>query len=158
MWIRSRSPAVIRDADDDASALVGGAEADGALRRLALGCSLGGRFNAVIHRVANHVDKGVAQFFNDVAIQLRLLAFEYKVHLLLLLGGEIAYQPGHLMKRTADGHHAQGHGVALQIGGDAAELAQVARQLEAVDVLHVGILHHHGLRNHQFPHQVHETV
>ncbi len=63
--------------------------------------------DAVVDRVADHVDERIAQLLHDVTIQFGLLAFQDKLHLLPLLRGEIAHQAGHLVKHRANRDHAQ---------------------------------------------------
>ena len=150
--------AVILDRDDDAAALMGGGKTNRPERGFSLGHAFRGQFDAVVNRVADHVDERVAQLLYDVAIQFRLFAFHDKLHLLLLLRGEVAHEARHFLKGPADRHHAQRHGGALQFGGDPAELTQAPRQMTTRQPLHVGVLDDHGLGNDQFPHQVHQAV
>jgi hypothetical protein len=52
--------AVIDDCDDDMAAFVMGAEVNGAGFALAAGGALGGRFEAMVSRIAHHVGERIA--------------------------------------------------------------------------------------------------
>ena len=146
------------DPDDDAAALVGSRETDRAELRLTLRDAVRGMLEPMIDRVADHVNKGITQLFDDVAIELGLLTFQHELDLLLLLRGEIAHQSVHLVEHRADRDHAKRHGVSLKFRGDPAELAQAAHQLKAVDRLDVGVLDHHRLGDDQLAHEIHQVV
>ena len=149
---------VILDLDDDAAALVEGAQADRAHRRLALGNPRLGFLAAVVRRVTDHVDQRVRQLLDQVAIQLRVLAAQDELHLLVLQRRNIANDARHLLEGGANRHHAQRHRRALQLAGDAAELGEVPLQGATLEGLNVPVLHHHGLRDHQLAHEVDEAV
>ena len=103
----------------------------------------GWKFETVVHGVADHVDEWIAKLLDDVAIELGLLALQQKLHLFVLLRGEIAHEAIHLMKHPANRDHPQRHCVALQLRGYPTELTQAAHELQAVDFLDVGVLDHH---------------
>ena len=150
--------AIVLDADDDAAALVGSGEANSAELRLTLRDAVRRILKPVIDRVADHMNKGITQLFDNVAIELGLLTFQQELNLLLLLRGEISHQSVHLVEHRADRDHAKRHGVALKFRGDPAELAQAAHQLKAVDHLDVGVLDHHRLGDDQLAHEIDQVV
>ena len=135
-----------------------GAERDCAGCRLARGDAGLGHLDAVVGRVADHVDERVAQFLDDVAVELGVFPFEREEDLLPLLEGEIADEPRHLLEGVADRHHPQRHRRPLEIGGDAAELAETAGEMGAGDRLELGILHDHRLRDDQLTDEIDEAV
>ena len=104
------------------------------------------------------MNQRIAQLFDDVAIELGVFALEIQLDLFSLLEGQIADEPGHLLERVADRHHPQRHRCALQIGRDAAELAEAAGEMGAGDCFELGVLHHHRLGDHQFPNQIDQAV
>ena len=146
------------DADEDASALVGCGESDGSDRGLSLLESLRRAFEAVINGIADHVDEGIPEFFDDVAVEFGLLPVEQELNLLALLGPDVAHETGHLLEDAADRNHAQGHGVALEFGSCPAELTQAAGQRAAPEGLDVGILNDHGLGDDEFPDEIDEGI
>ena len=150
--------AIVRDADHDPAALVVSLEADGSERGLALGDAFVGHFNAVVRRVADHVDERVRELLDDVAVQLRVLARQEQLDLFALRSRKIADQARHFLECGTDRHHAQGHRVVLEIGGDARELAHAARELPVAEFHHLRMLDDHGLRDHKFANQVHQGV
>ena len=154
----AQAPAVVLDLDDDESALMEGPQCDRAGARLA-GSHAGLRhLDAMVGRVADHMNQRIAQLFDNVAIELGVFPLEIQLDLFPLLEGQIADEPGHLLERVADRHHPQRHRRALQIGGDAAELAEAAGEMGAGDCFEFGVLHHHRLGDHQFPHQIDQAV
>jgi hypothetical protein len=150
--------AVVLNLDDDVATAMEGAEMNGAEAGLAFGGAGLGFFDAVIGGVADHVHKRIGDFFDDVAIQFGVFTAEDKLHEFVLLGGEIAHEAGHLLERGADRDHAQRHGGALQFTGDAAQLAEIARQIAAGRAQQFRVLHHHGFGDHQFADQINERV
>ena len=81
---------------------MGRAKANRSLRRFASGYPLVLWLNAMINRVADHVDEGIAQLLNHIPIQLGLFTFKEELNLLTSAGCEIAHQTSHLLEGTPD--------------------------------------------------------
>ena len=72
------------------------------------------------------------------------------------LASRHAHEAGHLLEGGLDRHHAERHRGALEFAGDAAELAEVAREIGAGRFQQLGILHDHGFGNDEFADEVDE--
>src|ERR1035438_3154085 len=101
---------------------------------------------------------GIGQFFHDGAVDFGFLAADFQFRGLSHLAGQIAHLPCHALKQLADGHQAHGHGSLLQFGGDARQLGQIALQAGTLQSSQVGVVAHHGLRDHQLSGHVHQIV
>lgn len=110
---------VVGDADDDPASLVEGLEADGAGGIFPFCFAFGGGFDAVVRGVADHVNEGVGEFFDDVAVEFGFFSGELELDFFSLGRGEIPHEAVHFLERGADGDHPERHGVVLEIGGDA---------------------------------------
>ena len=119
--------AVVADGDHNPAALVHGMQPHSAKRRLALRHANLRQFDAVVYGVAHHVHQRVAQLFHNVAVNFGFFTGQQQLNLLALGRRQVAHQPVHFLKGATDLHHAQRHGVALQVGGDALQLAHEAR-------------------------------
>ena len=86
------------------------------------------RLDAVVDAVADHVHERIGDLLDDLAIELGVLAAEHELDRLVRLAPQVADDAGDLLERLADRHHAQRHRAALQVGGDALQLAEVAGQ------------------------------
>ena len=82
-------------------------ERDRAERGLALCDTLLGRLDAMIGRIADHVDERVVELLDQGAVEFGILSLQHEPDILPLLDGEIANQPRHLLERSADRHHPQ---------------------------------------------------
>ena len=71
---RCRSAPVVGDGDDDLGAQLHGVQADGSVRRLACGLTVGRRFDAVIDGVAHQVHQGIGKLLQNAAVHLRVRA------------------------------------------------------------------------------------
>ena len=77
----------------------------------------------MIDRIADHVNERIAQFLDNISIQLGLLAFHHELDMLLLLRGEISDKTVHLLEHPSNWDHPKRHGVALKFRGDPAQLS-----------------------------------
>ena len=121
--------AVVADLDDDAVAAVEGVERDRALARLAGRLADLGRFDAVVGRVAHHVDQRIAQLVDHPLVQLGLLAADLQADLLAVGPRDVAdhaLEPG---EQRPDGHHPRVHHALLDAVADAIELMDRLEQL-----------------------------
>ena len=150
--------AIITDADDDAAALMRGLQFDCPLRWFALFRAQVWRLNSVVDCIANHVHQWISQLFHYVAIDFRVFSQQLQMHFFMLRDREISHQTRHFLKGTTNRHHPQRHGVVLQVAGDARKQAQMWCQSSRLQFFDMRVLHHHGLRNHQFTHQVHQLI
>ena len=150
---------VVGDLDDDVAAFVPGGEPDRALLGLAGGAPLGRHLEAVVGRVAHHVDQRVLDQIEHLPVELGLGAVHLEFDRLAELGGEVAHDPRQLLPRIADRLHARLHHAFLQLGGDVREPLQ--RRLEfgilvpPADLEQL-VAREHQLRDHG--HQVLERV
>ena len=135
-----------------------GAQVDRALGGLPLG-ETGFRFlDAMISGVADHVNQRIGNLLDDVAIQFRVFTTEDELNLLALLGRQVTHQAGHLLEGGADGHHAQRHGGALKLAGDAAKLAEIAGEVATGGTQQLRVLHDHRLGDDEFADEIDEAV
>ena len=74
----------------------------------------------MVARVADHVDQRIADFLDDIAVELDILALDFELDVLARLGGNIAHQPRHLLEGRLERDHAQTHRGFLQIAHDLA--------------------------------------
>ena len=150
---------VVGDLDDDVTAFVPGGEPDRPSLGLAGGAPLGRHLEAVVGRVADHVDQRILDEIEHLAVELGLGALHLELDRLAKLGGQVAHDPRQLLPRIADRLHARLHDAFLQLGGDVGEALQ--RRLEfgilvpAADVEQL-IAREHQLRDHG--HQMFERV
>ena len=103
------------NADENTAALVGGGESHCAEGALAIGYAFFWRLQAMIDGIADHVNEGVREFFNDVAVEFGFLTIEYQLDLFFLLGRNIANESSHFLESGANGNHSERHGVALKL-------------------------------------------
>ena len=95
------------NANENAAALVGCGESHRAEGWLAACRAVCGRFDAVIYGVADHVHEGIAEFFDNIAIEFRLFSVEDKLDLFFLLRPNISDESRHLLKRGTHRNHAE---------------------------------------------------
>ena len=150
--------AVVGDGNDDAAALVERTEHELAMGRLAGADPRFGVLDAVIHAVAHHVHQRVVDVLDDLPVKLGVLAAQFEVHGLARLPAQIADETGHLLEGLLHRHHAHGHGVALQVGRDALQLAQIPGQPFVRHAAQRGILLDHGLDDDQLTDHVDQVV
>ena len=77
--LRVEPGAVVGDGDDNVAALVIGGERQPSLRRLAGAAASFGILDAVIDAVPQHVHQRIADFLDDLAIELRVFAGDDQV-------------------------------------------------------------------------------
>ncbi len=141
------------------TAFVPGGEPDRALFGLAGGAPLGGHFEPVIRRIADHVDQRILDEIEHLPIELGLGALHLEFDRLAKLGGQVAHDPRQLLPRIADRLHARLHDAVLQLRRDVRQALQ--RRLELgilvppADVEQL-IARQHQLRDHG--HQMFERV
>jgi hypothetical protein len=121
--------AIVGNLDDDRTALVEGAQRETAGRALAGGGARLRRLDAVIDAVADHVHQRVVHVLDDLAIEFGVLSRQRQLDRLAGALAQVADETRHLLERLANGHRAHRHRAALQLGRDATQLGEVARQL-----------------------------
>ena len=96
--------------------LTHGGEHDLAFRPFPLPAPLGGRLDAVIHRVAEQVQQRVAELVQDRPIELDLLPLDAERHLLPQLAGEIPDEARKTVEQLPDWRHPRLDDLGLEIG------------------------------------------
>ena len=102
-----------------------------------------GRLEAVVDRVADHVDQGVRELVDHPLVQLGLLAADLEDHLLARGEAQVADDPAEPLEQRPDRHHPGVEHALLQPVGDPAQavdrlgerldlLARLADQVELV--------------------------
>ena len=117
---------VVGDLDDDVPALVIGAQRQSRLRRLPAAARTSAVSMPWSTLLRTMCISGIGDLLDDLAIELGVLAGEHELDGLARLAAQVAHDARHLLEGLADRHHAQRHRAALQIGGDALQLGQVA--------------------------------
>jgi hypothetical protein len=118
----------------------------------------GGRrgLEAVVQRIADHVDERIADLLDDGAVELGVLAAGGEGDLLAEVAGEIAGEALHFLEGGLDRDHAQRHGGVLQFLGDATELGDVALQGEPSPPPVSRRLDELALHDHEFADDIHQ--
>ncbi|MCY1228560.1 hypothetical protein D9M72_408830 [compost metagenome] len=106
--------AVVENLDDQAARIVARLQRDAALRRLALRRAHLGRFDAVVHRVAQQVRQRRVQCFQDVAVHLRAGADQLQVHRLAERAPEVAHHARVAGQRVRQRAHARGQRAVIE--------------------------------------------
>lgn len=99
---------------------------------LAQGQTLFGRFNGVVHRVADHVHERVGNGFVDGLVHFGIAALGDEIHFLIQLLAHIPDDAVHLLEYAGQGHHTHGHDYILQLIGELAQFP--GRLVEVVQV------------------------
>ena len=107
--------AVIRDLDDDVTALVEGIEGHGPDLGLARLDAVGRDLQTMVGRIAHHVGERVLDQLQHLAIELRLRALHHQVDFLVEFVRQIPDDAGQLRPSIADRLHAGGHDAFLQL-------------------------------------------
>ena len=94
--------AVILDLDQDLIARLASRHADLARGGLAPTAALGGRLNAMVDRVADDVDQGVAHHLDHLAIQVDIRPFDPQDHRLAQFGSRVADHAGKSREQRID--------------------------------------------------------
>ena len=131
-------------------------EPDRALRRLAGGDPLGGRFDAVIGAVAHQVGERILDQIEHLAVELGIGAAHLELDVLAELGAEIAHDARQLLPRIADRLHARLHHAFLQLGGDVGQPLQ--RHLEIGIFVAADDLEQLVAGQHQFRDRGHQMI
>ena len=108
--------AIVGDFNHHLIALMVGLHTDSALCRLAGGGPLGGRFDAVIHGVADEVGQRLAQNVENALIEVGVFAAQFKLHLAAARLGHVTHQAREAPEELLHRHHADLHHRLLQIG------------------------------------------
>jgi hypothetical protein len=97
------------------------------------------------------VHKRIADAFHHGPVELGILAHGLELH--VLPGGprEVPGQPGHLLEKGAERHHAQGSPHLLRLAGDLVELAQLPGEGRRSRSPQLRALDDHVLRDDQLP-------
>ncbi len=149
---------VIGNGNDDFPADVFGGQGNAALGGLALLEALLRQLDAVVHGVADHVHKGVADGFVDGLVHLGIAALGDKIHVLIQLFAHIPDDAVHPLENAGKGHHADGHDHVLELVGELSQLAGGFVKVIQLQAPQFGVAHHHGFGGDDLPHQVHQLV
>ena len=106
-----------------------GVERDRPLGGLAGGLADLGRLDAVVGRVADHVDQRIAQLVDHPLVQLRLLAVDHQVDALAVAVGDVADDALEAGEQRPDGHHPRVHHALLDAVADPIELVDRLEQV-----------------------------
>ena len=120
--IRVQPRAVVPDLDHHVIAAVKCVEGDRSLARFSGRLANVGQFDAVIGRIADHVDQRIAQLVDHPLVQLGLLAVDDQADLLPVGPRDVADDPLETSEQRTDGHHARIHDRLLDRIADAVEL------------------------------------
>ena len=140
---------VVGHLDDDAAALVVGAQPDGAVGRLAGGAARLLALDAVVDGVADHVHQRVGDLLDHAPIHLGAFAAGFHADELAGAAREVAHHARHLLEHPAHRHHAHARADALQIAGDLGHLADVAAQARGEAAPEFGGVGDHGFDDDQ---------
>ncbi len=116
--------AVVADLEHDVAAFSGQIEIDMAAGRLAEGASHIGGFDAVIHRVAQHVLEGRQHAFEQRAVQLALGVVHLKLDVLTQFGRHLPDDASQAGQQAGERHHAGAHEALLKFRIGASLLQQ----------------------------------
>ena len=141
------------------AALVRRRQGDGAVLGLAFGQPLFGHFNAMVATVAHQVRERVGDLFHQPLVQLGGFAPRHQLDPFAELTGQVAQHARKAAEDDRHRNHAHRHHRLLQVARVALQIGQTGQQLlvhSRVQVL--AVLRQHGLRDHQFAHQVDQLV
>lgn len=111
--------AVVLDRDDHFAAGLAGRKRHRAGFDLAGGKALGGRFEAVIDRVAHQMHQRIGQTLDDCFVDFGALALRHQFDHLAGFAGEIMDEAAETGEQGGDRHHAQHHHRVPQFAGEA---------------------------------------
>jgi hypothetical protein len=111
-----------------------GGDADGGLGRLAGLHALGGWLDAVIDGVAQEVQQGLLEHFQQCLVDLDLLALDFEADLAAQGAGELAQGHGEVIEQRGQRDHAQLARRAVEIPDEAFEIMGLVAQTR----FHVG--------------------
>ena len=112
----------------------------------------------MIDGVADHVHQRIGQFFDHVAVEFGIFAAQFQIGLFARLSRQIPNQAGHASEQLPDRDHPHRHRDALHVGGDAGQVAQIARQSRTVNHGHIRIVLDQRLRDDQLADHFDEIV
>ena len=115
-----------------------------------------GKFDAVVHGIADQVSERILDRLDDGLVEFGLLALHLDLHLLAATEGDVAHRSRKLRPDVPDGLHAGLHDFFLQLGGD--EIHALGDRLKAGVFRGIGDLQKLVARQHQFADQRHQLV
>ena len=161
---RVHATAIVANFDNDLRALMIGVEIDGAARGLSGSQALVGGLNAVVHRIAHQVHKGLGKRVKNALIEIGVLAGEVQGHILATLLGNIADDTRKTAEELLDGHHADFQNAFVQLIEDASLKRHRVGKLGAQGISGVLLVKlgqraiEHGLANDQFADKIHDRI
>jgi hypothetical protein len=111
---------------------------------------------AVIGAIAHEMGERVLHQFEDLAVELGLGAFHFKLDGLAELGGQIAHDARQFLPSIADRLHTRLHDAFLQLGGDIRQPLQ--RHLEVGILVPAHDLKQLIARQHELRHRRHQMI
>ncbi len=109
---------VVAHFDNDIAALVGQAQLDSALLRLAEGATLFRAFQAMINRITQHVFQWRNHTLQHAAIHFAFGVADFETDLFIQFACHLAHDPPQARQQPLERHHARAHQAFLQLGVD----------------------------------------
>jgi len=110
----------------------------------------------VVHGVAQEVDAGRVELFDDGLVEFGILAREYEFGFPAQGGTGVAHQPAVFGKAHLDGQHAQAEDLVAQQSGQPLDLFGHVTQFQIAPAQGQG--GEPGLGNAEFAHPVHQDI
>ena len=125
----------------------------------ALGQAIGRHFDPVITAVAHQVGQRVGDLFDQALVQFGRFTQGHQFHLLAQLVRQIAQHAWEAAENDGHWNHADRHHRLLQVARVAIQIGQPGQQLLIDPSIEApAVLRQHGLRDHQFTHQVDQLI